>query len=184
MLRAISTSSDADMTPRFVMVLEALRQAGFQDFEEMVLAYYTSRFEWGSVPAMHQSVSRSRRLKATLLELQKSSSQWPRWESRKFHKTVSEVAVSLYTAEMEALAQDPTFNSDRGETAKLISSLEWLLRDQVGSSQAYSSIPKVATVFEQVESAPDSVSRDHTIEIECRSNSIARCHTSGPCSWS
>ncbi|KAH7115259.1 hypothetical protein B0J11DRAFT_618834 [Dendryphion nanum] len=156
-LRATSKSSDTEMTPRFSMVLEAIRQAGFQDFEELVLAYYSSRFEWGSIPAMLQSVSRSRRLKATLLELHKCSSQWPRWESRGLYESVSEVVVSLCVDEMDAVPQNPAINPDTCETAKLISSLEWLLKDQGGSNQSYSNTPRAASVFEQVESAPDSM---------------------------
>lgn len=88
--RAASLASTADITRRFGIVLEAMRTAGFHDFDAMTAAYYTAEFEKGNFPAMVQCASRSRRLKPLLHELQKSSSQWPRWESRGLHESVSE----------------------------------------------------------------------------------------------
>jgi hypothetical protein len=149
-----------DITPRFGIVLEAIRQAGFQDMEQMVLAYYTSRFEWGSFPAMVQCVSRKRRLKAMLQELQKSSGQWPRWEYRGLHESVSEAAVSLCVDEMERLTKSlpvllpPSHN----ETANLVSALEWLLRDQGCGVQSYIKPGDEEKLEGLVENAPDTVS--------------------------
>jgi hypothetical protein len=37
-MRGSNTSSSMLMTPRFGIVLEAMHQAGFHDFEEMVIA--------------------------------------------------------------------------------------------------------------------------------------------------
>lgn len=85
-----SNATAADITRRFGGVLEAMRTSGFQDFDDMALAYYTAQFEKGSFPAMVQCASRSRRLKAVLQELYESSSQWPRWESRGLYESISE----------------------------------------------------------------------------------------------
>lgn len=85
-----STTPAAENTRRFGIVLEAVSTAGFNDFDAMVLAYYTARFEVGSFPAMAQCASRSRRMKTMLQELQEHSSQWPRWESRGLHESVSQ----------------------------------------------------------------------------------------------
>lgn len=72
-----------------------MRNTGFQDFEGMAMAYYTARFEWGSLPAMVQCVSRRRRLKVLLQDLQRSSRQWPAWESRGINESVSEAVGEL-----------------------------------------------------------------------------------------
>ena len=85
--RAAAGTSTADITSRFGIVLEAMRTAGFRDFDEMAVAYYTAQFERGSLPAMVQCASRSRRLKPMLQALQESSNQWPRWESRGLHES-------------------------------------------------------------------------------------------------
>jgi hypothetical protein len=148
-----------DITPRFGIVLEAIRQAGFQDMEEMVLAYYTSQFEWGSFPAMAQCVSRKRRLKVMLKELQKCSGQWPRWVSRGLHESVSEAAVSLCVDEMERLTKClPVLgHSSHNETSSLVSALEWLLRDQGCGVQSYIRPVDEDKLEELVENAPDSV---------------------------
>jgi hypothetical protein len=149
-----------DITPRFGIVLEAIRQAGFQDLEQMVLAYYTSRFEWGSFPAMVQSVSRKRRLKAMLQELQKRSGQWSRWESRGLHESVSEAAVSLCVDEMEPLTKSlpVLLHTSHNETANLVSALEWLLRDHGCGAQSYMRPGDEEKLEGLVENAPDSVS--------------------------
>lgn len=88
--RAASVASTADITRRFGIMLEAMRTAGFHDFDGMAAAYYTAEFERGSFPAMVQSASRSRRLKPLLQKLQESSSRWPRWESRGLRESVLE----------------------------------------------------------------------------------------------
>ncbi|KAJ5496620.1 hypothetical protein N7463_008607 [Penicillium fimorum] len=85
-----SGDTDANITQRFVIVLEAMQKAGFQDFDVMAVAYYTTQFEKGSLPAMVQCASRSRRLKAMVQELHESTGQWPRWESRGLRESVSE----------------------------------------------------------------------------------------------
>ena len=90
--QVVSDTNTADITRRFGNMLEAMRMAGFHDFDGMAAAYYTAQFEKGSIPAMVQRASRSRRLKSMLQELQESSDQWPRWESRGFHECVSEAA--------------------------------------------------------------------------------------------
>lgn len=141
-------------------MLEAIRQAGFQDMEEMVLAYYTSRFEWGSFPAMVQCVSRKRRLKPMVQELQKCSGQWRRWEYRGLHESISEAAVSLCVDEMECVTKSRSMllPPERSETANLVSALEWLLRDQGCGIQSYMGPGDEEKLEGLVENAPDSVS--------------------------
>jgi hypothetical protein len=77
-----------NITQRLGIVFEAMRNAGFQDFDTMAVAYYTAHLEKSSVPAMLQCASRSRRLKPMLQELQENSRKWPRWESRGLHESI------------------------------------------------------------------------------------------------
>lgn len=83
-------TSPAENTRRFGALLDAVSAAGFQNLDEMVLEYYSARFEAGSLPAMAQSASRSRRIKPVVQGLQENSQQWPRWESRGLHESVSQ----------------------------------------------------------------------------------------------
>jgi hypothetical protein len=80
----------ADITRRFELVLEATRAAGFHDFDEMAVAYYTATFKRGSLPFMAQCASRSRRLRSLLQNIHENSNQWPRQESRGLHESISE----------------------------------------------------------------------------------------------
>ncbi|KAH8131309.1 hypothetical protein LI328DRAFT_161154 [Trichoderma asperelloides] len=127
----ISTTSAAENTRRFGIVLEAMSTAGFHDFDAMALAYYTARFEVGSFPAMAQCASRSRRMKTMLQELQENSSQWPRWESRGLHESVSQATVSLCLEEIERLNKTQMPNRPlQSEPANFITAFESLIESR------------------------------------------------------
>lgn len=69
----------------------ATRKAGFQDFDQAVVSYYTAQFKNNSLAAISQRASRSRRLRTVLQELQECSSQWPRRESRGLYEGLVEM---------------------------------------------------------------------------------------------
>lgn len=170
-------SSESETKIRTVM--DAVRRAGFQDFEQMVVVYYTSRFEKGSVCAMQQGVSRSRHLKSMLNRLQQSSSQWPRWESRGLHEAIAGVAALVCSNELDSLSQAPVPEPCRSETSKLISELEWLLSDHGCSPQTYQGPSIQSKLSEQVEAAPDLVRQDLYVMLERVNNTAVRCPISG-----
>ncbi|XPS77168.1 hypothetical protein M3J09_009202 [Ascochyta lentis] len=149
------TTSAAENTRRFGIVLDAMRTAGFQDFDGMAVEYYTARFEVGSLPAMAQCASRSRRMRSMLQELHESSRQWPRWESRGLHESVSEATVSLCLDEMERLNKmqmlDRTLQSD---PANLITAFEWLLET---NGQGNMSIIEELSLSGNIQAAPDEM---------------------------
>jgi hypothetical protein len=69
-----------------------MRTAGFQDFDQMAVPYYTAQFNKNSLTAIAQRASRSRRLKSVLQDLQECSAQWPRRESRGLYEGLVETA--------------------------------------------------------------------------------------------
>ncbi|KAL2017254.1 hypothetical protein VTK56DRAFT_2366 [Thermocarpiscus australiensis] len=158
-----SGAGQPDITRRVGIVLEAMQTAGFPDFEAMALAYYTAQFERDSFPAMAQCASRSRRLKAMLRGLHKSSGEWPRWESRGLHESISEASASLCVEEMERLNDKiKTSNSARDDAAKLIPELEWLLSgydcsNRQGDGRSSPGPVEELTRREQTEAAPNSM---------------------------
>lgn len=85
-----SILSVTENTGRFGALLDAISASGFHNLDEMVLEYYSARFEAGSVPAMAQSASRSRRVKTMVQGLQENSQQWPRWGARGLYEGVSQ----------------------------------------------------------------------------------------------
>ncbi|KAH8728015.1 hypothetical protein GQ44DRAFT_724560 [Phaeosphaeriaceae sp. PMI808] len=153
--------SVTEHTRRFGLILDTMRSVGFRDFDEMVGAYYMTHFEKGSYPSMMQSASRSRRLKALLRELQDSSGQWPRWEARGLHESVSEATASLCIKEMERLNEMELPSSNSDDLAGLITAFETLLGDPGHSIRNNpSSHPKAIIEMKgsgQVEGAPDSM---------------------------
>ncbi|KAJ8130652.1 hypothetical protein O1611_g2977 [Lasiodiplodia mahajangana] len=159
-LAAAHGTSEADMTRRFVAIIDLVQSLGFKHIDEMAMAYYTASFERESLPAMAQSASRSRRLKPMLLELQRSSVQWSRWESRGLREAISEAAGCTYIAEMEAQGRTREPNQYRNESVSLIVAIERLLREhgwgrRDGASQSRDWEGDMLS--EQLDAAPDSM---------------------------
>jgi hypothetical protein len=94
-----------------------------------------------------------------LHELQQRSREWPLWQSRGLRENVSQAAVSLCIHEMEQKYQQPAPTPPRGDPADFISALEWLLQDHTCSFKEQSRATDSSSLFEQLETAPDLVSR-------------------------
>ncbi|KAF5551128.1 hypothetical protein FPHYL_9178 [Fusarium phyllophilum] len=101
-----SPSPVAELTRRFDSILETMRTSGFHNFDEMAVAYYTGRFSTGSVPSIMQCSSRGRRLKVILQKLHQDSQEWPKWESRGLHESMSSATASLCVDEIEQLVKE------------------------------------------------------------------------------
>ncbi|KAL8900610.1 MAG: hypothetical protein Q9207_005615 [Kuettlingeria erythrocarpa] len=87
-----TSGAPTNSTSRFNDILEAVRAAGFPDFDRMVTAYYTTSFEKSSIPDMAQRASRGRRLAKVIKDVHESSNRWPRWEARGFRESTMESA--------------------------------------------------------------------------------------------
>ncbi|KAH9905501.1 hypothetical protein F4778DRAFT_779832 [Xylariomycetidae sp. FL2044] len=105
-----TAASESDMTSRLRIVLDAVRTAGFADFDKMAVAYYTARFEKRSVPDLAQCASRGRRLKTVIQDLVKGSEDWSRWESRGLQDSTVEATKALCVAELECLEVRQAFD--------------------------------------------------------------------------
>ncbi|KAL8764129.1 MAG: hypothetical protein Q9184_000271 [Pyrenodesmia sp. 2 TL-2023] len=100
-----ANDAQATSTARFNTILEAVRAAGFPDFDHMVTAYYTTSFEKSSIPDMAQRASRGRRLAKVVKDVHESSKRWPRWEARGFRESTMENAKAICVNEIEKVAQ-------------------------------------------------------------------------------
>ncbi|KAJ5200207.1 hypothetical protein N7491_008993 [Penicillium cf. griseofulvum] len=162
-----SGPSQVDITSRLSIVLDAVQKAGFQDFEAMVEAYYTANLERNSFPALLQCASRRRRLKPMLHNLQDSSRQWPRWESRGINESISTGTASLCVEEIVSLDKRKLITPNQTQLASLIDTLESLLwchkciKQGNCKSHPLNSIAELE-LLGQLEAAPDSVSRPET----------------------
>lgn len=81
-----------DPTGKFVILMEAVKKAGFSNFESMAIQYYSTEFEVNSVPALAQYASRTRRLPQVIRDLRQDSKRWQRQESRGLHEAFAETA--------------------------------------------------------------------------------------------
>ncbi|KIX08680.1 uncharacterized protein Z518_03337 [Rhinocladiella mackenziei CBS 650.93] len=116
-----------DVTERFETLLDAMRAAGFQDFDQMAVAYYTGQFTTNSLPAISQCASRSRRLKTVLQALQECSGQWPRRESRGLYEGLLDTATSLCVQEIDRVNKSMSPDLLPVEPGNFLSTLGWLL---------------------------------------------------------
>ncbi|KAJ5687629.1 hypothetical protein N7536_010248 [Penicillium majusculum] len=152
---SIPTISAVENTRRFGALLESISGAGFHNLDEMVLEYYSARFEPGSLPAMAQCASRSRRIKTTVQNLYEDSRQWPRWESRGLHESVSQATISLCLGEMERLKKAHTSQQlSQSDPGCLIVALERMLQS---SAQGNPTILDELKLSENADAAVDEM---------------------------
>ncbi|KAL6365725.1 hypothetical protein LRP88_01726 [Fusarium phalaenopsidis] len=157
-----SNVNSRGITEHFESVLQTMRKAGFQDFDQMILAYYTAQFEENSLPAISQRASRSRRLKFTLRALHERSKTWPKRESRGLYEGLVEMTASLSAEELDRVEAQCTEPFDI-EPGSLLTMLGWLFFSQehnAGGDRHYSkeNVPRdVKRLAEQMEASQDSV---------------------------
>ncbi|KAF4450074.1 Basic-leucine zipper (bZIP) transcription factor [Fusarium austroafricanum] len=158
------------ITEHFESLLQTMRTAGFQDFDQMILAYYTAQFEENSLPAISQRASRSRRLKLTLRALHERSKTWPKRESQGLYEGLVEMTgqicpfstASLSVQELDRVEAQSTEPFDI-EPESLLTTLGWLLfsREHNAGGDGHDSkenVPRdVKRLTEQMEASQDSV---------------------------
>ncbi|EAW21063.1 uncharacterized protein NFIA_062240 [Aspergillus fischeri NRRL 181] len=156
----LGAAEATDVTRRLAIVLEAIRTAGFQDFDDTAVAYYTARLDKGSFPAMVQCASRGRRLKTMLQTVQRSSQQWLRWESQGLQESICKGSATLCVAELNRFSNRSVQVCGENEPASLITALESLLSSHKVGMFGETGIqsltpPEESGLLEQMENAPD-----------------------------
>lgn len=127
---------DHKLDERFEYVLYCLRTAGFESFDGLVTAYYSSSFDESSTLAMEQRLSRNRGLPNVIAELFRSAGCWSDWERRGFHEEL------LKTTEMMLIT----------ESKKVpVGSLSMALQNGEAAAQ---SIPAMKTAIQNEVSLP------------------------------
>lgn len=87
------------MDERLDYLLERVEDAGFENFDSMVTAYYSSTFPESSPLSIEQSLSRERRLSRVLWEIFRSSTQWAVREREGFNEEITKICESLLITE-------------------------------------------------------------------------------------
>ncbi|KAI3574865.1 hypothetical protein IWW34DRAFT_793075 [Fusarium oxysporum f. sp. albedinis] len=151
----------AELTHRFDSILETMRTSGFHNFDEMAVAYYTGRFSTGSVPSIMQCSSRSRRLKVILQKLHQDSQEWPKWESRGLHESMSIATASLCVDEIEQLVKDEFPTQAQDKPPRSGTTLEQLLSTHdIGKVFSRSKEQSLSPLPSEV--APDKVTNQYS----------------------
>lgn len=89
-----------DMEQRLEIVLDKCFEAGFENFESLAIAYYTSNLDNASPVGHAQQLSRSRRIRGLLSALSDNSKLWSEREARPWQEEILKAAEAIYTSEM------------------------------------------------------------------------------------
>ncbi|KAI9713350.1 MAG: hypothetical protein M1828_001443 [Chrysothrix sp. TS-e1954] len=162
-IEAKNDDYNPNITSRFEVLLEAMRSAGFEDFDRMAVTYYTAQFDKNSLPAISQTASRARRLKAVLQDLRACSRDWPGRESRGLYEGLMEFATSLCVEDMSRIDYKTGPELVHVGVESFLSTLRWLFfeyehdkRDDRNDLNGNDIPEEVAVLFNRVEAAQDS----------------------------
>jgi hypothetical protein len=96
---AATATHYSSMDERLESVLERVEQAGFDNFDALVTAYYSETFHESSRLASEQRLSRNRRLPRVIAEIFRAASQWSAWERGGMNQEVIKSAECLLILE-------------------------------------------------------------------------------------
>lgn len=86
-----------DRLSNIVLNISAL---GFDSFEAMIVAYYTTKFRDDSEMSFRQRLSRKRYLRSLIATIHQSSKWWQHDESTEWEDEITRMAESIYTSEL------------------------------------------------------------------------------------
>lgn len=96
---AQSTPKDAPLDERVESIMQHVQAVGFDSFDDLATAYYSSTFRDTSPLANEQHLSRNRRLPKVLSDVYQATDNWSHWERRGFHEEILKTAESMLTSE-------------------------------------------------------------------------------------
>ncbi|KAF5643002.1 transcriptional regulator [Fusarium sp. NRRL 25303] len=91
----------------FTRILLLMKQAGFEDMDSMVQAYYTAKFRYDSVVHWAQKRSREKRLGPLLTSLSRESTEWPVEQAAQYQDAILGIADGLCGMNVNAHATTP-----------------------------------------------------------------------------
>ena len=99
------SDEDEKLETRIERVLESLRRAGFQGFEQFAIQYFTADLDEDSPAFTAQSLSRSRYLRELLAALSRNAQNWSTREAQGFRDEIVRSAEQEYTQELRLLTE-------------------------------------------------------------------------------
>jgi hypothetical protein len=99
---AVPNNAMASTEKQLEYVLNCAEYAGFDSFDDLVTAYYTSKFDDACHLFFEQRQSRNRRLPGVLAEVRRSSMTWTQWEKQGYSDEVLKAAESILVKEFRS----------------------------------------------------------------------------------
>jgi hypothetical protein len=120
----MTTDNATRVEERLEYVLDCAHQVGFDDFDEIMSAYYTSKFDDGSPLSFDQRQSRNRKLPGLLAAVRKSSATWTNWEKQGYYAELFRAAEVTLQAEFGSFICSRTSKGNMLDMDSVISSQE------------------------------------------------------------
>jgi hypothetical protein len=95
----------SSLDERFGYILGCSKDLGFDSFDDLASAYYTSEFEDSGLFG-EQRVSRMRRLPEVLASLREHSMRWSQWERQGYQNEILQLAESILVEECIKFTQN------------------------------------------------------------------------------
>lgn len=95
-----SDPTNENIEARFKQIFNAIKEAGFDSFDDMSIQYYTAKFEEDTEMHWAQSRSRNRSLYSFLASLHTSAMTWTSREVQGYRQQIAEAAETLYVSEL------------------------------------------------------------------------------------
>ncbi|OCL07586.1 hypothetical protein AOQ84DRAFT_55723 [Glonium stellatum] len=107
-------NSHDDIERKLESILDRCSEVGFENFESLAIAYYTSDLDDSSPIGQAQRLSRSRHIRSLLSALSHSSKLWEEPETRPWREEILKAAEAIYASEMHdfQLQQGPQLIQD------------------------------------------------------------------------
>ncbi|KAA8623819.1 BZIP domain-containing transcription factor [Pyrenophora tritici-repentis] len=96
--------SEGGLESRIKGLLCCAKEAGFEDLDSTLMAYYTHKFDEGTTFSASQRLSRRRRLPMLLETLRIDSASWTSWEVQTYRDEIFKAAESFLVTELRTLA--------------------------------------------------------------------------------
>jgi hypothetical protein len=93
-----NTSQPSSIDERIEWILECALDTGFENFDELVTAYYNATFESPTL-SNEQRLSRNRRLPTVIADIFEAADQWSDWEKRGFYEELLKATESMLISE-------------------------------------------------------------------------------------
>ena len=119
-------------------IIQKAKAEGYENFDDLVAAYYCDTITGNSRMAIEQQLSRNWRLSKVLADISQAANNWTTWERRGFHEEMLRIIQSIVIAESSQGMNDLNhqidlldFSDDIIPITEVLRKMKWSIRSKV-----------------------------------------------------